>query len=93
VVLTVAALPTRIMWYLRVRTAGANATAICAQFPAYRTDYLTQTISRLLRLNLIEAIDGVYYLTPSGHAQAAAACPPRWSARRPTPPRTATISR
>jgi hypothetical protein len=93
--LTVAALPTRILWLLRDRTDGAYADEIAKHFAAYHVATLCGALKTLTSHRLITqpTAAGPYVITAAGQAAANNPTPPRWSARRPTPPRTATISR
>jgi hypothetical protein len=95
VALTVAALPTRILWLLRDRTDGAYADEIAKHFAAYHVATLCGALKTLTNHRLIHQpiTAGPYVLTDWGRSAAGNPVPPRWSARRPTPPRTATISR
>ena len=75
-----------------VNTHPSTSAELCQSFAAYRLSHVTESIARLLRLDLVEA-DAVGRLscTPAGRVAAALPIPPRWSARR-SQPRTATIA-
>jgi hypothetical protein len=90
-----AALPTRILWLLRDRPDGAYADEIARHFAAYHLGTLCGALRNLIAHHLISqsCVAGPYQLTDTGRAAAANPIAPRWSARRPTPPRTATIAR
>jgi Mn-dependent DtxR family transcriptional regulator len=77
-----ASLPNRILRLLHERPQTMTAATITTYFASYRADYVTQTIARLHRLDLVISDDqGRMTCTNAGRVTAAMTKPARWSSR------------
>ena len=81
----------------QVSASPMTSAQIVGAWPSYRTKHITESIARLLRLDLVEAdVVGRLSCTHAGRVAAAMTKPPRWSAprtQRHSPPILAKIAR